>query len=75
MGRRYDQNGRYSRMCEKVEVDTQREEWMADGREKYWNGVREDVKESKVDRVDADCSSQTEMEEAFIQQWTVNGLK
>jgi hypothetical protein len=26
-------------------------EWMADGREKYWNGIREDVKESKVDRV------------------------
>jgi hypothetical protein len=30
---------------------TQREEWMPDGREKYWNGIREDVKESKVDRV------------------------
>jgi hypothetical protein len=25
---------------------------MADGREKYWNGIREDVKESKVDRVE-----------------------
>jgi hypothetical protein len=25
---------------------------MADRLEKYWNGIREDVKESKVDRVD-----------------------
>jgi hypothetical protein len=31
---------------------THREEWMAYGREKYWNGIREDVKESKVDRVE-----------------------
>jgi hypothetical protein len=35
----------------KVEVDAWREEWMADGREKYWNGIRGNVKESKVDRV------------------------
>jgi hypothetical protein len=44
---------------------------VADGRQKYWNGIREDVKESKVEgreknvwsQVDADCSRQTEMEE------------
>jgi hypothetical protein len=55
MGKKHIQSGRYSGTCEKAEVVmgwTQREEWMADGREKYLNGIREDVKESKVDRVD-----------------------
>jgi molybdopterin synthase catalytic subunit len=33
-------------------VDTWREESMADGREKYWNSIRDDVKENTVDRVD-----------------------
>jgi hypothetical protein len=35
-----------------VRVKRMREEWMVDGREKYWNGIREDVKESKVDQVE-----------------------
>jgi hypothetical protein len=42
MGKKHDQGGRYSRMCENVAVAHS---------EKYWNGIREDVKESKVDRV------------------------
>jgi hypothetical protein len=52
MGKKHDQAGRYIGTCEKVEVDTRGEEWMSDGREKYWYGIREDVKESKVDQVD-----------------------
>jgi hypothetical protein len=43
MGKTRDQGGRYSGTCK---------QWMADGREKYWNGIREYVKESKEDRVD-----------------------
>jgi hypothetical protein len=31
---------------------TQREELMVDRCEKYWNGIREDVKEGRADRVD-----------------------
>jgi hypothetical protein len=45
MGKKHDQSSRYSGTCERVE------EWTADGSEKYRNGIREDVKESKVDRV------------------------
>jgi hypothetical protein len=47
MGKKYDQSGRYSSTGEKVEVAMG---WTHS--EKYWNGIREDVKESKVDRVE-----------------------
>jgi hypothetical protein len=36
---------------------TQREQWIADGPEKYWNGIREDVKESQVDRVEDELTN------------------
>jgi hypothetical protein len=55
MGKKRDQSGRYIGTCEKVEMAmgwTHEEEWTARGREEQWNSIREDVKESKVDRVD-----------------------
>jgi hypothetical protein len=43
----------YSRTSEKVAMGwTHSEKNGQNGSEKYWNGIRDDVKESKVDRVD-----------------------